>query len=164
MQNMIALAMVHLVQRLSMALTAGCCIYIVFFLFFKGKDNSVSNNGKAVPAISSDLMARSPVFDGKPGDATALTRIRDVFSIAPAETGNGGLENTPAGQLPQYLKIVGIVIAHPSQIIIEDTSANKTYFIDEGSIQDGIKIARVLKDRMIINYLGQDIPVPVHRD
>ena len=60
--------------------------------------------------------------------------------------------------------MVGILIAHPSQIIIEDTLVNKTYFIDEGSAQAGIKIVRVNNDQMVINYQGQDIPVPITKN
>ncbi len=162
MGNTFAWPIICLAQRLSMILTLGCCGYVIFFLLFKNQDNSMLENSGIVPAKAIGLVSPSPAFDLKPYDASADAQARDIFSLT-AVGPSGAVENTPKGQLPAHLKIVGILIAHPSQIIIEDSFAHKTYFIDEGNPQAGIKIVRVNKDQMVINYQGQDIPVPINK-
>ena len=108
-------------------------------------------------------LAPSPGFDLKPIGVSAESHVRDLFSLStPAPA--GAVENTPKGQLPDHLKITGILIGHPSQIVINDTTTNTTYFIDEGQTQGGIKIVKAGRDQLIINYQGQDIPVPVVKE
>ena len=162
MGNTFAWPMIRLVRRLSMILTLGCCVYVIFFLFFKDRDNAMPQIGQgAVGANNIALIAPSPVLDMKPYDASVGTQARDIFSLDTSVGPSGAVENTPKGQLPEHLKIVGILIGSPSQIIIEDEFVKKTYFIDEGTSQAGIKIEQVNKDRMLINYQGQDITVPI---
>ncbi len=164
MGNTFAWPMVRLVRRLSMILTLGCLAYAIFFLLFKNQDNSMSENSSVVPAKAIGIVSPSPAFDLKPYQETGqIAQARDIFSLT-AVGPSGAVENTPKGQLPDHLKIVGILIAHPSQIIIEDAAVNKIYFIDEGNPQAGIKMVRVSKDQMIINYQGQDIPVPINKN
>jgi len=155
--------MIRLVQRLSIFVTIACCAYVILFLLFKNRDTFIPENNSIVPSKGIELVSSSSVFDLKPFDATAGAQARDIFSMT-TQAPSGPVENTPKGQLPNHLKIVGVLIAHPSQIIIEDTLANKTYFIDEGAPQAGIKIVQVGRDQMVINYQGQDIPVPVNKN
>ncbi len=124
----------------------------------------MSENSSVVSMKRVGLISPSPAFDLKPYDASANVQARDIFSLSTDVSPSGIVENTPKGQLPAHLKIVGILIAHPSQIIIEDSFLHKTYFIDEENPQAGIKIVRVSKDQMIINYQGQDISVPVNKN
>ena len=42
MGNTFAWPIIRLVQRLSMILTLGCCIYVIFFLLSKNQDNPMS--------------------------------------------------------------------------------------------------------------------------
>jgi type II secretory pathway component PulC len=163
MANTFAWPMIRLVQRLSMILTLGCCAYVILFLLSKNPDNSMPQKSVAISTKGAVLLSPSPVFDLKPYDASASTQARDIFSLS-TDNPSGAVENTPKGQLPDHLKIVGILIAHPSQVIIEDSLVNKTYFIDEGTLQAGIKIVSVGKDQMIINYQGQNISVPVSKN
>ena len=146
--------MIRLAQRLSMVVTLACCVYVVFFL--------LSEKSSDVPMEAVSLP--SPAFDLKASDAPADAPVRDIFSLDTAVTSTGTGESAPKGQLPEHLKIVGIVIAHPSQIIVEDSLAHKTYFIDEGAPQAGIKIMQVNKNQMTINYQGQDISVAIHKN
>jgi len=155
------LPLVRLLQRLSMLLTMACCAYVFFFLFFNKNDCFNPPKGGIVIKRSIGLVSSSPKFDLKPYEASADVQARDIFSLGQAAGTSGAVENTPKGQLPDHLKVVGILIANPSQIIIEDNSANKTYFIDEGRPQAGIKIVRVNNNQMVINYQGQDISVPI---
>jgi len=164
MVNTLALPIIRLVQRLSMILTLGCFVYVIFFLFFKHQDNSISQQDDKRASRAIDLIAPPTVFDLKPINAAVDLQARDIFSAAVATGSSGAVENTPKGQLPDHLKVEGIVIADPSQIIIEDTAVNLTYFIDKDHPQAGIKIVRVGKGQMIINYQGQDIDVPITKE
>lgn len=123
----------------------------------------MSDKSKIASAMGADLVPPAPVFDVRPYDASTDVEIRDIFSTS-QENASNPVEKTPAGQLPAHLKIVGIVIAQPSQIIIEDSWGNKTYFIDEDKTVAGIKIVKVSGDRMVINYNGQEITIPVQKD
>jgi hypothetical protein len=135
-------------------------MYIICFLLSKGPDNSVTTESNGTISKDTGLVSTVPVLDLKSYDGSGSIEARDIFS--PATVGPyGEVENTPKGQLPAHLKIVGILISNPSQIVIEDTLAGKTYFINEGESQAGIKIKQVSRDQMIINFQGQDIHVPI---
>lgn len=163
MGNTFAWPMIRLIQSVSMVLTLACSAYVIFFLCCKDKENPLAENSGIISTNNIGLISPLPVFDLKSYDRAANPQARDIFSISASDNLSGAVENTPKGQLPDHLKIVGILIAHPSQIIIEDKLAKKTYFIDEENPQAGIKIARVYKNLMILNYQGQDISVPIHK-
>ena len=163
MGNRIAWPIIHLVQRVSMILTLGCCIYLIFFLLFKTHDNSISVENNNAPLKDTDLVSPTPVLSLKSNTTSVSVQARDIFSLSGVGP-SGALENTPKGQLPAHLKVVAILIANPSQIVIEDTYAKKTYFVDEDHPQNGIKIARVSKKQIVINYQGQEITVPVMKN
>ena len=161
MANTFTLSLIRLAQRLFILLMLSCCAYVIVFFFSKDQDSLIPENNKIVSKKGIALMSPSPVFDLQPYDVSAISQARDIFSLTSTVSSSGAVENTPKGQLPDHLKVVGILIDHPSQIIIEDTSSNTTYFIDEGHPQDGIKMVKVGPDQMTINYQGQNIIVPV---
>jgi len=165
MVNTFALSIIRLIGRVSIVLTLGCCVYVVLFLFSKNRDNLMSENNTMTSNKGTEMVSPplSPVFNLKPFDASTDVQVRDIFSLT-APTSSGAVEKTLKGQLPDHLKIVGILIGHPSQIVIEDSGSNTTYFIDEGHSQDGIKIVSVGKDMLTVNYQGQDIIVPVKKN
>jgi len=164
MGHTFAWPIIRLVQRSSMVLTLGCCAYVIIFLFSKNQDNPMPVNSSVQVQQGIGLVKPEPALDLKPYHASANLQERDIFSMATEVSSSGTVVNTPKGQLPDHLKVVGVIIANPSQIIIEDTSSKNTYFIDEGHPQAGIKIVRVGKGQMIINYQGGDIPVPIKKD
>ncbi len=161
MGNTFAWPIIRLVQRLSMILTLGCCAYLIVFLISRNHDNvmPVEKNGGALK--DTVLISASPVLDQPANNDSGPAR--DIFSLSDVGP-SGAIENTPKGQLPAHLKIVGILVADPSQIIVEDTFARKTYFIDEYHPQDGIKIVQVKLNQMTINYQGQEINVPITKN
>jgi len=161
MANTFALSLIRLAQRLFILLMLSCCAYVIVFFFSKDQDNVITENNKLVSKKGIALISPSPVLDLQPYDALANSQARDIFSLTTTVSSSSAVENTPKGQLPDHLKVVGILIAHPSQIIIEDTSSNTTYFIDDDHPQDGIKMLKAGPDQIIINYQGQDIIVPV---
>ncbi len=164
MVNILTLPLIRLAQRLSMILTVCCFLYVVIYLFSKDQDNASSQTRDIIPSTSTAMVAPVSVLDLNP--YVASPNARDIFSMdtTAGPAGTQAVQNTPKGQLPDHLKVVGILVADPAQIIIEDTSANTTYFIEQGHPQAGIRIVRVNKDQMIINYQGQDIPVPIHKN
>lgn len=164
MEHYFSWPIVRLIQRLSIIVMLACCAYVVFFLLSKNQDNHMPEHSAAVSTKGAVLVQPVPVFDLKPYVASADAQARDIFSMNTENSSSGAVANTPKGQLPDHLKIVGILVANTSQIIIEDTSSNQTYFIEEGHSQAGIKIVRVGKDQMIINYQGGDISVPIKKN
>jgi hypothetical protein len=164
MGNTFAWPIIRLIQRLSVVLTLCCCAYVILFLLSQSHNNFLPENSKVVPLKGIDLTSSSAAFDLRPYQETGqMAQARDIFSLNTSVSSSGDIENTAQGQFLDHLRIVGILISHPSQIIVEDSLAKKTYFIDEGTSQAGIKIVRVGKERMIINYQGQDISVPINR-
>lgn len=161
MENLFAWPRLQLVQRLSMALTLCCCAYVVYFLLMGGRGNFTSLESKDVSLKDAQLVSPAVALDLKPYDASVSNLDRDIFSFSTAVSPSGATENTPKGQLPAHLKVVGLLIADKPQVVIEDTFAKKTYFIDEANPQAGIKMMRVNKDQMIINYRGEDIFLPI---
>ena len=164
MGNSYSWPIIRLVQLLSMVLTLGCFVYVVVFLLFKSKEDVMTTKSNVAASKGIGLVASPPVFNLKPYNLSDKTEARDIFSPATTVTPTGTVVSTPKGQLPGNLKVVGIIIANPSQIIIEDNMANKTYFISEGPAQDGFKIVRVGRDQMVLNYQGQDIDVPITKN
>jgi hypothetical protein len=165
MVHTFALSIIRLVQRMCIVLTLGCLAYVIVFFFSKNQDNAMSGINMAVPTKEINLITASPspLFSLQPLNASANVQVRDIFSLT-TPTPDGAVESTPKGQLPDHLKVVGVLIAHPSQIVIEDTSLGATYFIDEGKSQDGIKVVKVGREQITVNYQGQDIPIPVTKD
>ena len=143
-----------------MILTLGCFVYLAFFLLSKGQGDPMGEDSGFVAAKDQNTVPTPLSFDLKPNDNA---QARDIFSLSTDAGLSGAVEITPKGQLPAYLKVVGILIGHPSQIIIEDSNAQRTYFIGEKTPQGGIKIVQAGRDQIIINYQGQDISVPVNK-
>ena len=161
MKNTLAWPYLRFVKRLLIVLTFGCGIYMVYFLFTMYRNPVFQDDSRPVKDTVMDAPALE--LDLKPDESwVALIQTRDIFSSGTADT--SVLGQTPTGQLPSHLKVVGIVIANPPQVIIEDTSSKQTYFISEGKLQAGIRITRVDKNQIIVNYEGQNISVPIHKE
>ena len=146
------------VRILFIAVTLGCVVYMGYFLLVARRSPVLMDDGSS----TKDTAVDPPALDLKPYETLAAgIQTRDIFSSGPMDAA-GVLAQTPKGQFPAHLKVVGIVIARPAQIIIEDSDSKQTYFISEHDPQAGIKIARVDKDQIIVNYQGQNISVPIH--
>ncbi len=88
-------------------------------------------------------------------------RKRDIFNLSASVETSAGIQQVITGELPGTMKVVGIVLGRAPQVVVEDTSAMHTYFISEGKPDGGITLVEVQKDKIIINYQGQNISVPV---
>ena len=63
-----------------------------------------------------------------------------------------------AKALAGRLNVLGIVDGDPMQAIIEDSQSKKTYFVSVGQqVVDGLSVAEVRKDRVILELNGQRI-------
>jgi len=65
--------------------------------------------------------------------------------------------------LPEHLKIVGIVVGEPTEVIIEDTKAQQTFFVREGENMGDFAMQRSGEDKIIIKYQGQNFQVPIRQ-
>lgn len=141
-------------------LTILCIGYVGSFYL---SQNKMTDNQAAVStADSADVNAddRVDVQDLKPYDFYAKQiDTRDVFiplkQAKPVEVKSFG------GQLPSNFKVVGIILAKPVQVIIEDQTAHQTYFITEDAPVNGIGIKSVSGDAIVLNYQGQSIQVNI---
>ena len=160
MINILSLSIPVLIKRCSIVLTLCCAAYIVYFFVISYPKPLFIESGR----FSKDAVVSAPamVFELPSFESVASTiQQRDIFMAPGVEALPLAVEQTPEGNLPAHFKVVGIMIAHPSQLIIEDLAARKTYFIIEGRPQAGINIVRVEKDRIIVNHQGQDILISV---
>src|SRR6185436_13696737 len=84
---------------------------------------------------------------------------RDIFNFAATSAEMPQNQNATPGQLPANLKIVGVLVGHPSEVIIEDTQPQQTYFLKEGEASGPFKILRVSKESVGLEYQGQSFEV-----
>lgn len=144
------------VSVLFIILTVCSVLYLGFVLVtaYQGLDSLGSGQVQATPEVP-------PLFDlNAQPDETALEAIRsrDLFSAAPAQAPD---QQVPTEQLPANLKVVAIVIAGTPQIVVEDTTAQQTYFVSEGKPAGGIALRHADRHTIIIDYQGQNIALPV---
>jgi hypothetical protein len=52
---------------------------------------------------------------------------------------------------------VGISWSDDPDVMIEDTKTQRTFFLKKGQMIDDIKLEAVFKDKVILNYLGEEI-------
>lgn len=90
-------------------------------------------------------------------------RGRDVFNIQAVEEKVEQIVEEQK-QIPEIeklaknLDIVGISWSSDPDVMIEDTSAQKTYFLKRGdSLENGLKIEAVFRDHVILSYQGAEM-------
>lgn len=79
-------------------------------------------------------------------------RKRDVFH--PVTSAIKGIAGSGLQALTKDLGLAGIYqpVGKPSEAMIEDKAAKKTYFLKEGDEIKGMKVKSILKDRVILQY------------
>ncbi len=89
---------------------------------------------------------------------------RDLFRLGAKEA---AAAQTPVAQedaakkqqeaiLSKY-KLVGISWSDNPDAMIENTGEQKTYFVKRGQMLDGIKVAGIFRDKVVLNSNGQEI-------
>ena len=89
-------------------------------------------------------------------------RQRNIFEIGQKEESVEDTEavNPPSGEtleITQYLKLVGISWSDDPYAMIEDTRALRTFFLKRGEKIGEIKIQAIFRDKVILNYHGEEI-------
>lgn len=89
------------------------------------------------------------------------SRSRDIFKIGkqsseesapPQETSKAEQES-----ITNKYKLVGISWSDNPDVMIEDTQAQKTYFLKRGQSIDSVKLQAIFKDKVVLSYRGQEI-------
>ena len=90
--------------------------------------------------------------------------LRDVFSLADVQKqepekpfNDTPAENSRIVGMSSNLKLVGISWSDDPDAIIEDVRAKKTYFVKKGYMIDEIKVHKILKDRVVLKYLTEEV-------
>jgi hypothetical protein len=83
---------------------------------------------------------------------------RDIFNPPAKGYAKSALDTSPRiSELTKNLILVGIYWgAHP-EAMIEDAEAKKTYFLKRGDMVNGLRIRSILKDRIILEYQGEQM-------
>jgi len=90
------------------------------------------------------------------------SRTRDIFKIgkqAQAEDAPKQATDTVAKQqaIVSKYKLVGISWSDNPDAMIEDSTANKTYFLKRGQALDGAKVQAIFKDKVVLSSEGVEV-------
>ncbi len=89
-------------------------------------------------------------------------QARDLFKIGlqapePEQSPQGSDLSAQAQEILSKYKLVGISWSDNPDAMIEDTAAQKTYFIKRGQELNGVKVQAIFKDKVVLNYLNKEI-------
>ena len=89
---------------------------------------------------------------------------RSLFEFAPAGAQTEYDAALGAGQpLPPHLKVVGVIITNPPEVIIEDQQAGQTYFLRLEEPNGPFRVRSVSKEQLTLDYQGQSFEVDLRR-
>ena len=86
-----------------------------------------------------------------------MVQRRDIFSPVKLKSSVDPEDEAKKAMatLLKDLKLVGISWGSDPEVIIEDTKANKTYFLKAGDSAGSFKIDNILKDKVVLEFEGQ---------
>lgn len=88
-------------------------------------------------------------------------RERDIFKTVEAKPSEketaAPVSSSGIAEAVQNLRLVGIAWSNDPDAMIEDISIPKTYFVKRGAKIGEIKIQAIFKNKVILNYGGQEI-------
>ena len=155
----------RVVERLVWVLTAVLAIYAGYLYLIPAKDGSSLYIGQVKPFEQESLEAllRQPEpFTEYTGLFESRSLFEDPLKEEPEPTAPPpAMVPQAALTFPEHLKIVGIVIGEPSEVIVEDTVQQTTLFLKPGDEQGDIRVKSIEQNMVIFNYLGQDIQVTI---
>ena len=88
---------------------------------------------------------------------------RDIFSLADtaqekvAAAFQEKPENARVKELAATLKLVGISWSDAPDAIIEDSKAQRSYFVKQGAQVGEFTVHKILKDRVILKYFNEEV-------
>lgn len=150
-------ALFRFFDRLFLLVCGLSVLLIAYQLFFVKKD--ARDFLSQVQAAAPEETFEKVVFpEARPFDYyAARVRDRDIFQSPlhrPPE--RPGAQTGPTDGA-QGLRLVGIVLDDSAEAVIEDTQANRTFFVRVGdSIQQGV-VEKITEDKVVITFGGQQV-------
>jgi type II secretory pathway component PulC len=125
-----------------------------------------SQAAEDVSAVVRELQPFS-VYESQLGQRNLFQAPEPKVPVAQPQPEDAGLEQEPvvltSDTLPEHLKVVGIIVGKPSEVVIEDTKAQQTFFIQEGDNIGDFAMQRLGEDKIIIKYQGQNFQIPIRQ-
>ena len=142
-------------------------VFALAFYFFTGVFISLINLKKEphlgfeVPAGAETTTAPRASLLKAASFYLEQVRERDIFKTVEAKPAKEETAvkapSSEVAEVIQSLKLVGIAWSDDPDAMIEDTRIPRTFFVKRGAKIGDIKIQAIFKDRVIINYGGQEI-------
>jgi hypothetical protein len=83
---------------------------------------------------------------------------RDIFKIGPKSYSSADKgPSEEATEAVKNLKLVGISWSDNPDAMIEDSKAMRTFFVKRGQMIGDVKVEAIFKEKVILNYNGEDI-------
>ncbi len=157
----ISLHWLVILERMFLGVLGGACLYILYFSTTNHHHLPISPDTQTVESTAESTISASvlPSLPSYENYASKINR-RDLFSSSTVSTDLSTLTAAP-GALPGDLKVVGIVVGNPSEVIIENTISHQTLFIQQGKETDGISIQKVQAHQVILSYKGESVVIPL---
>lgn len=147
------------------------CVVILSVYFMINLYLCARNFSKAPDFNFKIKQAKNPVSDIQ--EATVLRaltyyldtiRARDIFTMGEKvqpDAVKGPVKPSPSrvAEVTQSLRLVGISWSNDPDVMLEDTKAQKTYFLKKGQVLDSnnVKVEAIFKDKVILSFEGAEI-------
>jgi hypothetical protein len=141
------------------------CIFIFTAYFVFNFSFSLTNLNKfpslelkAQDALASPTVAETLELKRTVSYYLDKVATRDIFRMGPKNPmlAKGGPSDN-AIEATKHLKLVGISWSNNPDAMIEDSKALRTFFIKRGQMIGDVKVEAIFKDKVILNYAGEDI-------
>ena len=136
-------------------------ISIIFGTYYMvSKRPSAAKIADVISGIKLQAIKRRSIETFKPlYFYTDEVKKRDIFRpvVKDIEEIKVKITKPKLQELAKDLTLVGIYIGRYPEVMIEVKTEEKTYFLKQGDEIKGMKIKEILKDRVILEYQGEEI-------
>lgn len=140
-------------KKVNRALWVILILLILLAAYYVFKRPNLSKVTSAIFESGYQARGSKPIDTFKPLAFYAeQARKRDIFH--PVTSAIKGIAGSGLQALTKDLGLAGIYqpVGKPSEAMIEDKAAKKTYFLKTGDEIKGMKVKAILKDRVILQY------------
>ena len=141
---------------------------VLFILILSGVRYYFSTKGLNMHFIEKPIsplkVGKIDITSAKPLDFyLEEIRKRDIFSMGEApkivslSKKKEILPPSEAEKIYKRYKLVGVSWSDDPDVMIEDTKANKTYFLKRGGRMGEVEVKDIFEDKVILEYKGQEI-------
>ncbi len=109
--------------------------------------------------LNASVPAPAPIASSLNNEAyyTGKFFSRDIFSARGAASVSNGPAQPDPNAMMADLSLVGIAWSAKPEVIIENKSKQRTFFLKEGqSLVDGVLVQKVFRDHAVLSYNGQE--------